>query len=104
MSSRLGSNPLEWLSKDEKPSETEKSKQCLHSNQGLQKLQSKQSSKHGLKLGSTRATFIVKEELLKKLKDLAYWERRKIQDVVNEALEDYLKKQAQQSPSPNKSN
>ncbi len=38
-----------------------------------------------------RATYIVKEEYIEKIKSLAYWERREITQVINEALEQYLK-------------
>lgn len=48
------------------------------------------SSQEGTKEGETRATFIVKEEILDKVKALAYWERLKIKDVLNTALEEYL--------------
>lgn len=37
----------------------------------------------------TRATFIVHEDLLDNLKDLAYTERKTITDVINEAIEQY---------------
>lgn len=37
-----------------------------------------------------RATFIMRKDLLKKLKDYAYTERREIKDVVNELLENAL--------------
>ena len=47
--------------------------------------------KRGLKDGFTRATFIVREEHLEKLKASAYWERKDIKDVVDEALEKFLK-------------
>lgn len=37
-----------------------------------------------------RATYIVKQEYIEKIKSLAYWERKEITQVVNEALEQYL--------------
>ena len=49
------------------------------------------SSQDGTKENETRATFIVNEEVLSKLKALAYWERKQIKEVVNEALTEYLK-------------
>lgn len=49
------------------------------------------SSQEGLPEQWTRATFIVREDLLKKLKDYAYTERKTIKDVINEIVEDYLK-------------
>lgn len=44
------------------------------------------SSQEGTKENETRATFIVNEELLEKVKQVAYWERLLIKDVVNRAL------------------
>ena len=45
----------------------------------------------GLHDGWTRATFILRKNHLEKLKALAYWERRTIKEVIDEALESYLK-------------
>ena len=44
------------------------------------------SSQEGTKENETRATFIINEELLEKLKAIAYWERSLIKDVINTAL------------------
>ena len=49
------------------------------------------SSQSGLPEGWTRATFIVKEKTLEKLKDLVYTERSQLKITVNEALENYIK-------------
>lgn len=49
------------------------------------------SSQVGIKEGYTRATFIVKEGILDKVKALAYWDRKTIKEVVEEALENHLK-------------
>jgi hypothetical protein len=48
------------------------------------------SSQEGTKVNETRATFIVNEDLLDKLKAIADWERSLIKEVVNKALEEYL--------------
>ncbi|MFP4528860.1 MAG: hypothetical protein ACLFQX_09940 [Candidatus Kapaibacterium sp.] len=40
----------------------------------------------------TRATFIINEELLDKMKAIAYWERLRIKDVANMAFEDAVRK------------
>ncbi|HHU80973.1 MAG TPA: hypothetical protein GXZ35_06530, partial [Acholeplasmataceae bacterium] len=48
------------------------------------------SSQEGLRDGFTRATFIVREDLLKKLKDYAYTERETLKDVVNSMIEQFL--------------
>jgi len=50
-----------------------------------------QSSQRGLQDGWTRATFILKKNHLEKLKALAYWERKTIKEVMDEALSSYLK-------------
>ena len=49
------------------------------------------TSEIGLKENWTRATFIVKKEQLEKIKAVAYWDRKKVKDIMEEALEAYLK-------------
>jgi len=48
------------------------------------------SSQEGCKANETRATFIVKEDALEKIKALAYWQRLKVKDVVQAALAEHL--------------
>ena len=64
------------------------------------------SSQEGTKEKETRATFIVNEELLDKLKAIAYWDRKLIKEVVDTALQDavskYEKKNGVIKPIPNK--
>jgi hypothetical protein len=48
------------------------------------------TSQIGTKEKETRATFIVNEDLLEKMKALAYWDRMLIKDIVNNAFEDYI--------------
>jgi hypothetical protein len=64
------------------------------------------SSQEGTKENETRATFIINEELLEKLKAIAYWDRSLIKDVVNTALQDainkYEKKSGEIKPIPKK--
>ena len=64
------------------------------------------SSQEGTKENETRATFIVNEELLDKLKAIAYWDRVLIKDVINTALQDivakYEKKSGPIKPIPKK--
>lgn len=48
------------------------------------------TSQIGTKEKETRATFIVQEDLLDKLKALAYWERVLIKDIINQAFEDHI--------------
>lgn len=44
----------------------------------------------GLPEGWTRATFILRKDHLNKLKAFAYWKRKKIKEVIDEALASYL--------------
>ena len=64
------------------------------------------SSQEGTKEKETRATFIVNEDLLDKLKAIAYWDRVLIKDVVNTALQEavakYEKKSGEIKPIPKK--
>lgn len=64
------------------------------------------SSQEGTKENETRATFIINEELLDKLKAIAYWDRLLIKDVVNTALQEtvakYEKKSGDIKPIPKK--
>jgi len=64
------------------------------------------TSQEGTKEHETRATFIVKEALLDKLKSIAYWDRVLIKEVVNKALIDtitkYEKKNGDIKPIPKK--
>lgn len=50
------------------------------------------SSQRGLQHGWTRATFILKAKHLEQLKQLAYWDRKTIKEIVDEALKSYLKR------------
>ncbi len=53
----------------------------------------------GLRPGWTRATFIVCEETVQQLKAVAYWDRKELKRVVEEAFNAYLKgKNAQPIP------
>lgn len=64
------------------------------------------SSQEGTKENETRATFIINEELLDKLKAIAYWDRVLIKDVVNTALQEtvakYERKSGDIKPIPKK--
>ena len=64
------------------------------------------SSQEGTKENETRATFIINEELLEKLKAIAYWDRVLIKDVINTALQEtiakYEKKSGDIKPIPKK--
>ena len=63
------------------------------------------TSQEGTKENETRATFIVNEELLEKLKAVAYWRRLMIKEVINSALSEYIERQEKKEaikPIPNK--
>ena len=49
------------------------------------------SSQKGLKDGWTRATFILRKDYLEKIKASAYWQRKKVKEVIDEALGAFLK-------------
>ena len=40
----------------------------------------------GLQDGWTRATFVLRKDYLSKLKAVSYWDRKKIKEVIDEAL------------------
>lgn len=65
------------------------SKQSKH---GLQRIPGKPTPQAGLPDGWTRATFIVREANLEQLKALAYYHRRPLKDILEEALTRYLRK------------
>ena len=48
------------------------------------------SSQDGLQDGWTRATFILRKDYLERIKASAYWERKSIKEVMDEAMEAYL--------------
>lgn len=48
------------------------------------------SSQQGLRDGDTRATFIVKEDKLRKLKALTLVEGKPIKDIIDDMLSEYL--------------
>ena len=41
--------------------------------------------------GWTRATFVLRKDYLSKLKAVSYWDRKKMKEVIDEALGNYLK-------------
>lgn len=64
------------------------------------------SSQEGTKENETRATFILNEELLEKVKAIAYWDRLLIKEVIDtalrEAVESYEDKNGEIKPIPKK--
>jgi len=49
------------------------------------------SLEKGLQQGWTRATFVLRKDYLGKLKAVSYWDRKKMKEVIDEALANYLK-------------
>jgi hypothetical protein len=62
-----------------------------HSVKEIKKIIEVSSVQKGLKPGETRATFIVKEDALEKIKAIAYWDRQNIKDIVQIAIDAYIK-------------
>ncbi len=44
--------------------------------------------------------FGIKSEFMEKLEDMAYWDKRSIEDIVNEAVKFYLEFQVDLKPRP----
>jgi len=83
---RLGNDPLQWIRDSRNQKEAN-----LSAAKPVQKPQNIPKTKLGLKQGWIRATFIVREDYLEKIKALSYWERKDIKQVVDEALTEYLR-------------
>lgn len=72
------------------------SKQDLPNPQSIPNNSTKQSKSRGsttskgLRPGWTRATFIVREETVQRLRAVAYWDRKELKRVVDEAFRGYL--------------
>jgi hypothetical protein len=58
---------------------------------GTSKMVSIKTTQQGLQDGWTWATFILRNQHWEELKALAYWERKTIKEVIDEALSSYLK-------------
>ncbi len=105
--SRIGSNPLAekkglgWIKDTREGKQSMQSKQSIQSTQDTQSINIKhKSTTKGLPSGWIRHTAIIREEYLNKLKSLAYWERKQIKEVIDEALSNYLKdKKVKPAPS-----
>ncbi len=88
---RLGSDPLSWV--QDTRTVGDESNQSKHSLQSIpnNSIRQKKTTQEGLKEGWMRATFIVRENHLEKVKALAYWDRKQLKEVIDEALTSYLK-------------
>ncbi len=86
---KMGTDPLAWINQEQEQALPE----VPRSNMGRPRTiyrEYEKSSQEGLQDNFTRATFIVREDLLKKLKDYAYTERKTLKDTVNEMIAQYL--------------
>ena len=87
---KLARDPLASLIRSTKQSKRGRPKK--QSKEDVQIKQEKPSTaKESLQEGWTRATFLIKEADLNRIKDIAYTDRRKITTVINEAIERYIK-------------
>lgn len=90
---KMGTDPLAWINQEPEQAEPVKPEKELRQKQGRPRTiyrEYEKSSQEGLQDNFTRATFIVREDLLKKLKDYAYTERKTLKDIVNDMLQKYL--------------
>ena len=83
----LGGEKEEVSVKKKAPAKTKKAAPVKQSKSSKQ---DKPTVKKGLPDELTRATFIMREDQLESLKALAYFERKNIKDVMEDALERYL--------------
>ena len=96
---RLGTIPkgLEWIEQTpSQPAATDTS--SLHKKENVSDLYFEASRKprltsahRGLPAGWRRATLIMREEHFNKLKAMAYWDRTSIKEILDEALEIFLR-------------
>lgn len=82
MTKRIGQDPLAWINAD---TEGKKRGRPRTNFRQLEK-----TSQENLPENWTRATFIIREDRLKRLKDYAYTDRRTLKEIVNEMLDQYL--------------
>lgn len=82
MKKRLGAIPkgLEWISQESQHAQTRLPAYKLNQ----QDNEVVPAAKRGLAQDLTRATFIMQQEYLEKIKAYAYWERIQIKDVLDE--------------------
>ncbi len=84
---RMGSNPLDWIGESAVPEEPPV---VVLGRPRTNFRQIEKTSQKGLPEGWTRATFILREAHLEDLKDLAYWDRRKLKDILDDVITGYI--------------
>lgn len=70
------------------PTQSPKTKK-RRARQGARRVITK-TSQEGLPNNWTRATFIMREDLLEKFKDVAYWDRKPVKELFDEMLQKYI--------------
>ncbi len=88
MKKRLGAIPkgLEWISQNEEQGLSAPATAKI--NLGQFEIS---AAKRGLQKNLTRATFIMQQEHLDKIKSYAYWQRVQIKDVLEHMCEQFFK-------------
>lgn len=90
----IGRDPLSWIGQQEGP-QTKTEIERLPGKPGRQSPLRKPS-----KPVTKRQTYHLNSKLIQKVKSYAYWERLKISEVINLALEDFFKdKKVEDIPS-----
>jgi hypothetical protein len=90
---KMGTDPLAWINQEPEQAEPVKPEKELRQKQGRPRTiyrEYEKTSQEGLPDNYTRATFIVREDLLKMLKDYAYTERETLKDTVNKMIAQFL--------------
>lgn len=67
-----------------------KTKDQKTSKEPLHQINLEDTIKKGLPSGWTRTTMVIREDFLEKLKDVAYWERANVKDLLDELLEKFF--------------
>jgi len=88
--SSLPKGLYQWLEADEDEQKFGSSETDVASTRHHEKKYREKSSYKGLPDGWTRATFILKEEHVTKIRAVAYWERITLKELLEEALTRYL--------------
>lgn len=102
MKKRLGTIPkgLEWISDQtieikstpEIKTQESKNKESVKAKEVSRKYaQQEPAAKRGLQEDLIRATFILRQDYLEKIKAYAYWERLQIKEVFDEMCEQFFK-------------
>jgi len=86
---RMGADPLGWIGDSRKEGKEVKEKVKVGRSKTVTRAATK-TRQDGLQRGWIRATFIMRESHVERLKAMAYWERRLLKEIVDEAISGYL--------------